>query len=71
MARWARTPDAAKHCGIPERTLEKWRATGGGPPFAKVRSVIVYDLDAVDRWLTERTRSSTSDPGPPAEAAGQ
>lgn len=61
--RWVRTQALAEHADIPERTLEKWRVTGGGPPYAKVRGVVLYDLVAVDQWLTARSRTSTSDPG--------
>lgn len=63
MARWVRTKKLAEHADIPERTLEKWRVVGGGPPYTKVRGVVVYDLEAVDQWLGERSRVSTSDPG--------
>ena len=62
MARWARTEKLAEHADIPPRTLEKWRVVGGGPPFAKLRGIVVYDLDAFDRWASSLTRRSTSEP---------
>lgn len=61
MARWVRTKKLSEHSDIPERTLEKWRVTGGGPPFSKLRGVVVYDVDAFDRWASNRTRTSTSE----------
>ena len=38
-----RTPSAADYLGISRRTLEKWRTAGGGPRFAKLGGVVVYD----------------------------
>jgi hypothetical protein len=62
MARWVRTKKLTEHTGIPERTYEKWRVVGGGPPFAKLRGVVLYDLDAFDRWASSLTRRSTREP---------
>jgi predicted DNA-binding transcriptional regulator AlpA len=46
------------------RTIQGWRLSGGGPPFIKMggRSVR-YRVCDIERWLEERRRSSTSDPG--------
>ena len=35
--------------------------TGSGPAFSKVSSIVIYDVDELDRWLAERQRSTTSD----------
>ena len=69
MARWVRTARLAEHMEIAERTLEKWRCAGGGPPYARVRGVVLYDLAAVDAWLAARVRTSTSDTTTPRDAA--
>ncbi len=59
--------------GVSQKTLERWRVEGGGPPFVKApgtRGAVRYDLDAVERWIRARERRSTSDLGeirpPPA-----
>jgi phage terminase Nu1 subunit (DNA packaging protein) len=70
MAKWARTEELARHLGVSPRTAEKWRIQGGGPPYSRVRRVVIYDLDHVDRWLAEREQASTSD-GPPAGRAAR
>ena len=41
--------------------LAKVRIAGGGPPYAKVGRIVVYDLDEVDEWLAGRRRRSTSE----------
>jgi Helix-turn-helix domain len=41
---------------IPPRTAQRWRATGGGPPFVRLgRRRVVYRVADVERWLAERT----------------
>jgi len=49
------------------RTLEKWRTTGGGPPFYKfgggVRGRIFYEKSELITWAASCRRTSTSDPG--------
>ena len=55
-----RTPSAASYLGISRRTLEKWRVVGGGPPFAKLGGVVVYDERDLEEFVRERLRSSTS-----------
>ena len=60
--RWMRTPAAAEYTGFGESTLEKKRITGGGPPYVKRGSVVLYDRHDLDRWLEERKVHSTSEP---------
>jgi hypothetical protein len=47
----------------------KWRVKGIGPRYSKLnRRMVVYDPDEVDRFLEERTQSSTAEnprPAPP------
>jgi hypothetical protein len=47
---WLRVPAAAADLGLGVSTLNKLRLTGGGPRFAKLTSVVVYDLADLDRW---------------------
>ena len=60
--RWMRTPDAAAYAGHGKSTLDKLRIVGGGPPYVKRGSVVLYDRDDLDRWLAERKVRSTSEP---------
>ena len=59
---WLRVPAAAAHLSLGVSTLNKLRLTGGGPKFAKLGSVVVYDIDDLDRWAAERKVRSTSEP---------
>jgi hypothetical protein len=69
MKRFLRTPDAARYCGVSPRTLEKWRVSGGGPPYSRPpkRHFVVYHVDDLEAWLGSGRRRSTSD-SPAAEA---
>jgi Helix-turn-helix domain len=47
---------------IPPRTAQRWRATGGGPPFVRLgRRRVVYRVADVERWLAERTYAHRAD----------
>lgn len=56
--------DLARELGVSAQTLAIWRLKGTGPKFCKLGSRIGYRRSAVDAWLDERTRGSTSDHGP-------
>ena len=58
--RWLRAPEAAAYLRLGVGTLNKLRIYGGGPPFCKLGSVVVYDIDDLDRWASERKVRSTS-----------
>jgi predicted DNA-binding transcriptional regulator AlpA len=45
-----------------ERTLERRREEGDGPPYVKIGGVIRYPLSELERWLADNTRRSTSEP---------
>ncbi len=52
---------AAKFLGLSHRTLERWRCTGGGPPFIRVSNrAIRYAPDDLHEWLENRKRENTS-----------
>ena len=51
--------DLAEYLGIPEHTLAQWRYQGLGPVFLRVGRHVRYSWDAIERWLTEQSRSST------------
>jgi hypothetical protein len=60
--RWLRVEGAAAHLSIGVGTLNKLRTYGGGPKYAKLGAVVVYDLADLDRWARERKVRSTSEP---------
>ena len=56
--------ETAQILGISPRTLPKWRLRGDGPSFVRVgRRRVLYRLDAIEEYLSTRSRRSTSDPG--------
>ena len=52
--RWLRVQDAATYLQIGVATLNKLRIYGGGPPFAKLGRVVIYDCADLDAWAVER-----------------
>ncbi len=48
-----------------ERTLERRRLEGDGPPFVKIGASIRYPLNELERWLADNTRRSTSEGAAP------
>lgn len=69
MKTYERTPDVAKRTGLSLNFLAGLRVRGDGPPFIKVGGAVLYDPDAVDAWLSERTRTSTSEKSLQASSA--
>lgn len=57
------TPMAADYVGLSPATLETMWVRGGGPVFVKLGARVVYQREDLDKWLEERKRKSTSDPG--------
>lgn len=55
---------AAELLGVSTRTIEGWRTTGEGPQFVRLSARAVrYRFQDVERFIAERLRKSTSDPG--------
>jgi hypothetical protein len=47
---------------IPPRTAQRWRASGGGPPFVRLgKRRIAYRVGDVEQWLRKRTFVSRAD----------
>ena len=57
------TKQAAEYLRLSPRTLEGLRVKGGGPPFRKFGSRVVYKAVELENWADSRLRNSTSDPG--------
>lgn len=63
------TREAAAVLGVQPRTLEAWRLRGSGPRYVQVGRLVRYRRAAIEQWLAERERSSTSErPEPQAVA---
>lgn len=60
-ARFMRTEAAAAYAGLGKSTLEKLRMTGGGPAYASLGRVVIYEDVDLDEWIAERKRRSTSE----------
>lgn len=47
---------AARLLNVHRRTLQRWRASGDGPPFVRIGPRRVgYRLDAIAKWAEGRT----------------
>ena len=46
------------------KCLQGWRVRGGGPPFVKLGRAVRYEVPALEAFVQEAVRRSTSDPGP-------
>jgi predicted DNA-binding transcriptional regulator AlpA len=58
------TSELARRTKTSESYWNKLRVAGDGPPYVKVGRMVRYRPSAVDTWLVNLTRNSTSDPGP-------
>ena len=60
--KYLRPSAIAERYGISESALAQWRCRGDGPPFTKPSSTIVlYEVEAFERWLAARTSSNTAE----------
>jgi len=57
--------ETAKHLRTTERTLERRRIAGDGPPFLKIGGLIRYPLGELETWLADRLQHSTSETAAP------
>ena len=58
-ARFVRTKELARITNISVAFWNKARIAGGGPPFAKVGTAVLYDLEQVGAWLKSQTFQTT------------
>jgi predicted DNA-binding transcriptional regulator AlpA len=61
--RMLRVPEAATFLGVSVSYLNALRCRGGGPIFVSMGRAVAYHIDDLERWLSERRRTSTSDKG--------
>ena len=57
------TEEAARYLRLKKQTLEVWRLKGTGPAFLKLGRRVLYRREALEQFIAERERASTSDPG--------
>jgi len=55
---------AATLLHVSVKCLQGWRSRGGGPPFVKLGRCVRYAVPALEAFVQEAVRRSTSDPGP-------
>jgi excisionase family DNA binding protein len=56
-----RTGEAAEYLRLSRSTLAKYRISGLGPVYEKAgERIVLYDEAALDEWLKQRRRRSTS-----------
>lgn len=61
MSAYLMQHEAAALLRLSERTLERFRVTGFGPPFIKAGRRVLYRPSDLDDWIATRLRTSTSD----------
>jgi excisionase family DNA binding protein len=54
------TEESAKYLRLQKNTLEQWRLKGTGPAFLKLGRRVVYRREALEKFMAERERRSTS-----------
>lgn len=52
--------EAAAYLNVSTRTLQAWRVRGGGPEYVKLGNAVRYDREALDRYISARTRANTA-----------
>ena len=62
--------EAAKLLGISQRTLEKWRSRGQGPPFARIGKAVRYPSQALENWVQGQLQFPAPAPRITMEAQG-
>jgi excisionase family DNA binding protein len=53
--------DIAKLFKASERTVERWRESGGGPPYFRIGRLIRYNRTDFEAWLVAQLHHTKSD----------
>lgn len=61
MSELFNTREAADFLKVSTKTMERWRAEGGGPKYCKYGRVVLYRRGEIESWLTANTFGSTSE----------
>jgi Helix-turn-helix domain len=62
MPRYLTTAEVATLCRTSPETVRFWRYVGKGPTSFKLGRKVLYDADAVERWLTEAQQETAAGP---------
>ena len=55
------TSQAATYVGLSASTINKLRLYGGGAPYSKIGSRVIYSRADLDTWMSSHKRFSTSE----------
>jgi excisionase family DNA binding protein len=53
--------EAAAQLRLSQRTLERFRVSGGGPTYVKAGRLVRYREQDLEKWITSRVVGSTSE----------
>lgn len=48
--------EVAALLGVQPNTLKLWRYHGKGPKFLKIRNMVRYNQDEVEKWIREQNK---------------
>ena len=55
-----RTKQFVAYTGLSESLAKRLRRDGDGPAFSRIRRLVLYDKDDVDRWIAERLQITSN-----------
>lgn len=61
-ARFLNVSEVSLRLGVSVSHLNKLRLTGNGPAFVKIGRRVAYDPAALEAWIQQHSRRSTSEP---------
>ena len=62
LDRWVDESGASEYSGLSVAWFQRSRWDGSGPPFAKIGRAVRYKISDLEKYFTDRKRSSTSGP---------
>ena len=54
--------EAAAQLRLSQRSLERYRVSGGGPTYVKAGRLVRYREQDLEKWIASRVVGSTSEP---------
>lgn len=61
MKRFLDEREVEAEFGLNKRSLQRWRTCGLGPRFCKVNRSILYAVEDIEKFMSERMHASTSE----------